>query len=75
MSQKSVKKLRNGCRLVESATEKHYRNFLRSKILCNVPMQVPPHVSCNTSKGLIKSRDLEGVSEQEICEISPFKEK
>ena len=44
------------------------KNLLRSKILCNVPIQVSPHVSLNTSKGVTKSRHLEGVSEEEMCE-------
>ena len=51
-----VKKLRNSSLLVESATENHSGNLLRSKIVCNVPIQVSLHVSLNTSKGVIKSR-------------------
>ena len=68
----SKPKLRKGSLLVEYATENHSRNLLRSKILCNVPIHVSQHFSLNTSKGVIKSRHLEGVSEEEICEnLSP----
>ena len=43
---KSVKKLRNGSLFVECATENHSRNG-RSKILCNVPIQVSLHAVVN----------------------------
>ena len=50
--------------LVECATVSHSRN-LKSKILCNIWIQVSPNVFLNTSKdeGVIKSRGLEGVSQ------------
>ena len=62
-SLKSVKKLRNGTLLVECATDSHSR-----RLLCNVPIKVTPHSSLNSCKGVIRSRDLEGVGEEEICE-------
>ncbi|XP_041355359.1 uncharacterized protein LOC121372987 [Gigantopelta aegis] len=65
---KSVKKLRNGSLLIECSTESHSRNFLKSKMLCNISINVSPHATLNSSKGVVRSRDLEGVSEDEICE-------
>ena len=67
-SLKSVKKLRNGTLLVECATDSHYRSLLKSRLLCNVPIKVTLHSSLNSCKGVIRSRDLEGVGEEEICE-------
>ena len=54
--------------LVECATDSHSQNLLKSRLLCNVPIKVTPHSSLNSCKGVIRSRDLEGVSEEEICE-------
>ena len=65
---KSVKKLRNGSLLIECATERHSINLLKSKTLCNIPINVIPHTTLNFSKGVVRSKDLEGVSEEEICE-------
>jgi hypothetical protein len=65
---KSVKKLRNGSLLIECLTEAHSKCLLKSTVLCNVPINVTPHSSLNTSKGVIRSRDLEGVEDEEICE-------
>ena len=47
---------------------KKLRNLLKSRLLCNLPIKVTPHSSLNSCKGVIRSRDLEGVSEEEICE-------
>ncbi|XP_041369896.1 uncharacterized protein LOC121383865 [Gigantopelta aegis] len=65
---KTVKKLRNGSLLVECSTESHSRNLLKSKMICNISIIVSPHATLNSSKGVVRSRDLEGVSEDEICE-------
>ena len=66
VSQKALKKLRNGSLFVERATENRSRN-LRSKILFNVPIQISPYVS-QYIKGCDKVWVLEGVSEEEIIE-------
>ncbi|XP_041357812.1 uncharacterized protein LOC121374769 [Gigantopelta aegis] len=64
---KSVKKIKNGL-LVECSTDKHSTCLLKSTVFCNVPIKVTPHTSLNSSKGVIRCRDLEGVTEDEICE-------
>ena len=65
---KSVKKIKIGL-LVEYTSEKHSSCLLKSKTFCNIPVKVTPHSSLNFSKGVIRCRDLEGISEEEICEI------
>ena len=65
---KSVKKLRNGSLLVECLKENQSKNLLKSKLLCNVSINVTPHSSLNSSKGVIRSRYLEGVSGEEISQ-------
>ena len=65
---KTVKKLKNGSLLVECSTESHSKNLLKSKSLCGIPITVNPHTYLNSSKGVIRSRDLEGVSEEDLRE-------
>ena len=64
---KSVKKIRSGL-LIECTTQKHSSCLLQSTVFCNVPIKVTAHSSLNSSKGVIRCRDLEGVSEEEICQ-------
>ncbi|XP_041347341.1 uncharacterized protein LOC121367293 [Gigantopelta aegis] len=64
---KSVKKIKTGL-LVECLTERHSTCLLKSTVFCNVPIKVTAHSSLNSSKGVIRCRDLEGVSEEEICQ-------
>ena len=37
-------------------------------MFCNVPIKVIAHSSFNSSKGVIRCSDLEGVSEEEMCQ-------
>ena len=64
---KSVLKIRSGL-LIECTTQKHSSCLLQSTVFCNVPIKVTAHSSINSSKGVIRCRDLEGVSEEEICQ-------
>ncbi|XP_041350995.1 uncharacterized protein LOC121369978 [Gigantopelta aegis] len=65
---KNVTKIKNGSLLVECSTEKHSKCLLKSTILANIRIIVLPHTSLNSSKGVIRCRDLEGVSDEEICD-------
>ncbi|KAK6186631.1 hypothetical protein SNE40_005920 [Patella caerulea] len=65
---KSVKKMRNGTLLVECAKESHATSLLKSKTLANIPIKVAPHNSLNSSRGVIRSQDLEGSCEEEMLE-------
>ncbi|XP_041367054.1 uncharacterized protein LOC121381769 [Gigantopelta aegis] len=64
----NVTKMKNGSLLVECSTEKHSKCLLKSTILANIRIIVLPHTSLNSSKGVIRCRDLEGVSDEEICD-------
>ena len=64
---KSIKKIKTGL-LVECHSEKHSTCLLKLTIFCNVPIKVTSHASLNSSKGVIRCRELEGVSEEEMCE-------
>ena len=50
---KSVKKLRSGSLLIECATEHHSK-----KLLCNISTNVTPHTTLNSSKGVVRSKNL-----------------
>ena len=65
---KQVRKLRSGDLLVEVTRQSHSSNLLRSTSFAGVPVKVEAHTSLNTSKGTIRSRDLENCSEKEILE-------
>ena len=62
---KSVKKIRS-CLL--SVQLKNIQIASYNQVFCNVPIKVTAHSSLNSSKGVILCRDLEGVSEEEICQ-------
>ena len=64
---KSVLKIRSGL-LIECTTQKYSSCLLQSTVFCNVPIKVTAHSSINSSKGVIRCRDLEGVSEEVICQ-------
>ena len=64
----SVKRIKSGCLFVECNKQHHSKSLLKSKIMCNIPIKVSAHMSLNSSKGVNRSRDLEGVSEDEMLE-------
>ena len=64
----SIKKLRSGAILVDCANERASR-FLRSlkdPAIIQVPVKVKVHSTLNSSKGVIKCRDLQGIPEIDI---------
>ena len=66
---RSVTKLhRTGELLVEAATKSHSEGLQKCKRLCELQVEVTPHKSLNTSRGVISSRDLLECSEKEIVE-------
>ena len=62
---KSVKKLFSGSLLIEVEKPKHAEN-LKLTHFFQIPAKCSPHVSLNTSRGIIRCPDLAGVSEEEI---------
>lgn len=67
-SPKSVKKLRSGQLLIECDKRAHSNNLLRSQQMAGINIESKPHVFLNSSKGIIKSKDLEQCSEKELVE-------
>ena len=65
---KSIKKLRNGTLLVECAKEQHANLLLASTTLAHIPIKVTPHTALNSSRGVVRSQDLDGSSEEEMLE-------
>ena len=65
---KSVKRIRSGRLLVECNKQHHSNCLLKSKVMCNIPIKVSAHTSLNSSKGVIRSRDLQGVREDEMLD-------
>ena len=65
---KSVKKLKNGTLLVETTRKMQTDILLKSKKFFNLPVEVKPHKTLNSSKGIIRDRNLKGESEKNILE-------
>jgi len=72
---KNVTRLRSGQVLVEVDKKSHSDNLLRSAMIIDVPMRVSPHKSLNYKKGIIRSRDLKGCSDEEILESDGAKQQ
>ena len=64
---KTVKKLRNGTLLVETTRKTQTEMLLKTKFF-NLSVEVSPHKSLNTSKGIIRDRNLKGESDENILE-------
>ncbi len=65
---KSIKKLKSGGLLVECERKAHAENIQKIKTFHEIPVSCLAHSSLNTSKGVIRCRDLAGVSDNEIIE-------
>ena len=65
---KSVKKLKNGMLLVETTRKMQTDILLKTKTFFNLSVEVNPHKSLNSSKGIIRDRNLKGESEKNILE-------
>ena len=65
---KNVRKLRDGQVLVEVDKKCYSDNLLRSTMLAGCPIQVSPHKSLNTVKGVMRCSDLRDTPLEEIQE-------
>ena len=63
---RSIKRLRNGTFLVECDTKKQSDLLLKSQKLVDRPMIVSIHPTLNSSRGVIRCRELAGMSETDI---------
>ncbi|GFW75964.1 putative RNA-directed DNA polymerase from transposon BS [Trichonephila clavipes] len=64
---KSIKRLRSGDLLVETSSTKT-KSFLLAKTFLDSPVNIIPHKSLNTSRGVISEPDLLTTSKAEILE-------
>ncbi|GFT07184.1 putative RNA-directed DNA polymerase from transposon BS [Trichonephila clavipes] len=65
---KSVKKLRSGDLLLETASALQTKSFLLAKTFLDCPLTASPHKSLNSSRGVISEPDLICTPEAEILE-------
>ena len=65
---KSIKRLRSGDLLIEVSRSTQAHNLLKIKSFVNVPVQVSPHRSLNSSKGVIRCPDIKDCSDEEILD-------
>ena len=66
----SIKKLRYGGYLLECLNERTSVKLqtLKDPIINDVPVKISPHDALNSSKGVFRCRDLQGISDPEICQ-------
>ena len=62
----TVKRLQRGDLLVQTNNKKYSEMLLGMTSLADVPVKVSPHRSLNSSKGVVRSRDLARCSKEEI---------
>ena len=70
---KTVKSLKSGSLLVECVRETQSRNLQKTTTFFDIPVQVSPHSSLNSSKGVIRCPSLHGDTEEAILDY--FKSK
>ena len=64
----SVKKLRSGQILIEFDKQHYSTNLLKCKSFVQIPVQVTPHKTLNTKKGIIRCADLRDCDDDEILD-------
>ena len=64
----SVKSLKDGSLLVEISTKQQSINLLKQDVFFKVPVKISAHPFLNSSKGVIRCRDLENCETDEIIE-------
>jgi hypothetical protein len=65
---KNAKKLRNGTVLVEVASKAQTASALKMHTWISTPVKVTPHRSLNTSKVVIRCREMRDCSDEEVIE-------
>jgi hypothetical protein len=65
---KKVTQLRSGNIIIEIERESHANNLLKSTSFLNTPVKITPHRTLNSSKGVIRCRELRDCSQQEIID-------
>ena len=65
---KTVKKLKNGTLLIETTRKMQTEILLKCNKFFNLPVEVTPHNSLNSSKGIIRDRNLKRELDENILE-------
>ena len=65
---KSVKKLKSGCLLIECERKGQTDNIMKMKTFFDIPVTTFAHTTLNSSKGVMRCRDLAGVVDADIIE-------
>ena len=65
---KSIKRLRDGSFLVECGKRAQAQNLLRTNRFIDRPVRVSIHKTLNSSRGVIRCRDLADMTEVEILD-------
>jgi hypothetical protein len=65
---KNVTQLRSGNIIIEIEKESHAKNLLKATSFLHTPIKITPHRSLNSSKGVIRCRELRDCSEEEILD-------
>ncbi|KAJ4438319.1 hypothetical protein ANN_14261 [Periplaneta americana] len=63
---KNATRLRNGSLLVETVSLKQSETLLKAKLLGSYPIKVERHSSLNTTRGVVHTDSLDGMSDEEI---------
>ena len=63
---KTIKRLRSGDLLIEVDRETHSTKLLAVTELAQVPVQVSPHRTLNTSKGVLRTPELKNTTREEL---------
>jgi hypothetical protein len=72
---KNITRLRSGQILIEVDKKSHANNLLQSTMIVDVPIRISSHKSLNYKKGIIRSRDLKGCSDEEILKSDGAKQQ
>ena len=65
---KNIKKLRSGCILVEVDKAVQAKSLLKIDTFVQIPVQVTPHKTLNSCKGVVRCPELRDCENEEICE-------
>ncbi|KAJ4425689.1 hypothetical protein ANN_27885 [Periplaneta americana] len=63
---KNAPRLRSGSLLVETVSPKQSETLLKAKLLGSYPIKVKHHYSLNTTRGVVHTDSLDGMSDEEI---------
>ena len=63
---KKMTKLKSGDFLLELDKISHYRNLIKTKSILDIPIEIEPHKTLNSSRGIIRCREINLCTEQEI---------